>query len=154
MGFNTLVIKLFIIIFLTSCNNCTREERARKGIYPEGIKPIAPYSPGVVVDNLLFISGQIGIDPKTSILVNDNIEKETHQVMKNLFQVVQEAGFEPKDIIKVTIYMSDIIHYEAINRVYGEYFKGIEILPVRESLAVKALPKNANIEISAIAIKK
>ncbi len=125
----------------------------KKGVFPNGIKPIAPYSPGVIMNNIMFISGQIAINPETSALVTDNIENETHQVMKNLFQVIQEAGFEPKDLVKITIFMSDMSYYETINRIYAEYFKGIDIYPAREAVAVKTLPRNVNVEISGIAIK-
>ncbi|GIV43246.1 MAG: hypothetical protein KatS3mg035_0369 [Bacteroidia bacterium] len=80
----------------------------KKGIFPNGIKPIAPYSPGVLLSNMLFISGQIAIHPETGQLVTDSIENETHQVMKNLFQVLKDAGFEPKHLVKITIFMSDM----------------------------------------------
>jgi 2-iminobutanoate/2-iminopropanoate deaminase len=125
----------------------------KKGIFPNGIKPIAPYSPGVLMGNMLFISGQIAINPDTGQLVTDNIENETHQVMKNLMQVLNEAGFEVKDLVKTTIFMTDMSYYEAINRVYEQYLKGLEVYPAREAVAVKALPRNVNVEISAIALK-
>lgn len=125
----------------------------KKGIFPNGIKPIAPYSPGVVYDKMLFISGQIAIHPDNGQLVTESIEKETHQVMKNLLQVLKEAGFEPKDIVKITIFMSDMAYYEKINQIYEEYFKEVEVKPAREAVAVKALPRNVNVEISGIAIK-
>ncbi len=125
----------------------------KEGIFPNGIKPIAPYSPGVLLNNMLFISGQIAINPETGQLVTDTIENETHQVMNNLFQVLKEAGFVPNDLVKITIFMSDMSFYEIINKIYGEYFDGIEVYPAREAVAVKTLPRNVNVEISGIAVK-
>lgn len=125
----------------------------KKGIFPNGIKPIAPYSPAVQVQNQLFISGQIAIDPQTGQLVTQDIEKETEQVLKNLFQILQEAEFSPQDLVKVTIFMSDMAHYDVINKVYESFLKGVEVYPAREAVAVKTLPKNVNVEISAVAIK-
>lgn len=125
----------------------------KKGIFPNGIKPIAPYSPGVLLNNMLFISGQIAINPMNGQLITDNIENETHQVMKNLFQVLKDAGFEPQHLVKITIFMSDMSYYESINKIYGEYFEGVDIYPAREAVAVKTLPRNVNVEISGIAIK-
>jgi 2-iminobutanoate/2-iminopropanoate deaminase len=125
----------------------------KKSIFPNGIKPIAPYSPGVVIGNMLFISGQIAINPENGNLVIDNIENETHQVMKNLFQVLKEGGFEPEHLVKITIFMSDMSYYEVVNRIYSEYFQGVSIYPAREAVAVKTLPRNVNVEISGIAVK-
>ncbi len=153
MSINLWITILFSSLYLTSCKCFHQQENFVKAVFPKGINPIAPYSPGVVVDNMLFIGGQIAIDPYTSSLVVEDIEKETHQVLKNLFQIVKEAGFEPNDLVKITIFMTDIAHYEVINRVYAEYFKEVKILPAREAVAVKSLPRNVNVEISAIAVK-
>ncbi len=145
------MIFTFLIVIVLSCYK--HESQHKKINYPNGVKPIAPYSPGVIYGNMMFISGQIAINPKTSELVINNIENEMHQVMKNLISVLETGGFQLKDLVKVSIFMTDMAYYEAINKVYEEYFKEIEILPAREAVAVKSLPKNVHIEVSGIAIK-
>lgn len=114
-------------------------------------KAIGPYSQAIVAGNMLFCSGQIAINPITGELVLNDIQSETHQVLTNLFAVVSAANFEPKNIVKTTIFLSDMNIYNEVNAIYAEFFD--EILPAREAVAVKTLPKNVNVEISCIAVK-
>lgn len=112
--------------------------------------PIGPYSQAVVAGNLLFISGQIAIDPSTNELIEGTIEDETHRVMKNLEAVLQQAGSDFRQVVKTTIFLKDMDMFADVNKVYGSYFT--DNYPARETVAVKGLPKNVNVEISMIAI--
>jgi len=111
--------------------------------------PIGPYSQAVKTGNLLFISGQVAIDPATNDMVTNNIVKETQQVMKNIEAILSEAKLTFEHVIKTTIFLSDMSFFAVVNEVYGSYFKGD--YPARETVAVKTLPKNANVEISMTA---
>ncbi|MFN8407299.1 MAG: RidA family protein [Sphingobacteriaceae bacterium] len=113
--------------------------------------PIGPYSQAVKAGKMLFISGQIAINPTTNELANDGIQEETIRVMKNIAQILAEAGYQFSDIIKTTIFLSDMAHFSEVNAVYGSYFK--ENFPARETVAVLGLPKNVRVEISATAYK-
>jgi 2-iminobutanoate/2-iminopropanoate deaminase len=111
--------------------------------------PIGPYSQAVKTGNLLFVSGQIAIVPSTGELSIANIQEETTQVMKNLKAVLLEAGMDFTNIVKTTIFLSDMNLFTAVNEIYAGYFDGG--FPARETLAVKGLPKNVNVEISVVA---
>ncbi len=111
--------------------------------------PIGPYNQAVKTDGLLFISGQIAIDPSTNELLNGSIKEEAHQVMKNLKAILDEAKITFEHIAKTTIFLSDMSLFAEVNEVYGSYFNGD--YPARETVAVKGLPKNVNVEISMIA---
>lgn len=111
--------------------------------------PIGPYSQAVKTGNLLFLSGQIPIDPATGNLRMGNIEEETLQVMKNLKVVLKEAGAGFENVVKTTIFLSDMSIFSQVNEVYGKFFTSN--FPARETVAVKSLPKNVNVEISMIA---
>jgi 2-iminobutanoate/2-iminopropanoate deaminase len=113
--------------------------------------PIGPYNQAVVVYNTIYISGQICIDPSTGNLKNKDIQEETHQVMKNLKTILQEAGMGFNDVVKTTIFITDMNQFGDINEIYGKYFEGN--FPARETVQVSALPKFANVEISMIGIK-
>jgi 2-iminobutanoate/2-iminopropanoate deaminase len=113
--------------------------------------PIGPYSQAVKAGKMLFISGQIAINPTTNELANDGIQEETIRVMQNIAQILAEAGYQFSDIIKTTIFLSDMAHFSEVNAVYGSYFK--ENFPARETVAVLDLPKNVRVEISATAYK-
>ena len=114
--------------------------------------PIGPYNQATLAGNTLYVSGQIAIDPATGEMDASSIETETERVMKNLKAVVEEAGMSMSNIVKCSIFMSSMDHYGEINKVYGRYFDD-ETAPAREAVAVKTLPKNVNVEISAIAYK-
>ena len=111
--------------------------------------PIGPYSQAVRVGNLLYVSGQVAIDPVTGNIDTSDISAETHQVMKNLKAILSEAQMDFNSVIKTTIFLSDMSLFGAVNEVYGTYFTGD--FPARETVAVKGLPKNVNVEISVIA---
>lgn len=118
---------------------------------PNAPAPIGPYSQAVMFDNTLYVSGQIPINPETGDLVSGNITDETHQVMKNLGAILKEAGLSFANVVKCSIFVSDMGNFQAINAAYGEYFK-IDP-PARETVEVSVLPKHVNVEISCIAIK-
>jgi 2-iminobutanoate/2-iminopropanoate deaminase len=112
---------------------------------------IGPYSHGILAGNTLYISGQIAIDPATGQMDTMNIEAETRRVLSNLGAVLEEAGMSYANVVKVTIFTTNLKNYKAINSLYGEYFKSQ--FPAWEAIQVGALPGNAHIEISAIAVK-
>ena len=114
--------------------------------------PIGPYNQAILVDGFLYTSGQIALDPDTGLFKPDSIEEETKGVMQNLDAILKAAGFEFKDIIKSTIYISDMDNFSKINSIYGSYFND-DLAPARETVQVARLPKNANVEISVIAYK-
>ena len=111
--------------------------------------PIGPYNQAVKAGSLLFISGQVCIDPATNEVIKADIKTETHQVMKNLKAILDEAKITFEHVVKTTIFLSDMNLFGEVNEVYGSYFK--EDYPARETVAVKGLPKNVNVEISMIA---
>ncbi|MAQ70305.1 MAG: reactive intermediate/imine deaminase [Flavobacteriales bacterium] len=114
--------------------------------------PIGPYSQAIKNGNMIFISGQIAINPKTNILVNENIQKETEMVMENIHNILNECNCTFDNVVKCSIFLSNMDLFKSVNEVYGSYFN--EPYPARETVQVSCLPKNVNIEISAIAIAK
>ena len=118
---------------------------------PNAPAPIGPYSHSVMAGNTLYISGQIALSVETGNLVNDTIEAETHQVMKNLQAILQEAGMDFANVAKCTIFVKDLNNFAKINEIYGSYFTVNP--PARETVEVSRLPKDVNVEISAIAVK-
>ena len=112
-------------------------------------EPIGPYSQAVKAGNLLFVSGQIPIDPATGNVVTGSVKDEANQVMKNLAAVLEVSGTNFNAIVKTTIFLSDMALFAEVNEVYGSYFTGN--YPARETVAVKGLPKGVNVEISVIA---
>lgn len=115
--------------------------------------PIGPYNQAVLAGNMLFISGQVALIPGTSDLANASIEDEAHQVMKNLRAILAEASMDFNNVAKTTIFLSDMALFAQVNEVYGKYFEGGAEFPARETVAVKGLPRNVNVEISMIAVK-
>jgi 2-iminobutanoate/2-iminopropanoate deaminase len=113
--------------------------------------PIGPYNQAVWAGNLLFVSGQVAIDPPTGELVMDDIETETHQVMKNIHAILTEAGVDFSHVVKTSIFLSDMGNFAKVNAVYGSYFSSD--FPARETVEVSVLPKNVNVEISVTAYK-
>ncbi len=118
---------------------------------PDAPAPIGPYNQAVQSGDLLFISGQIALIPGTSDLSDADIAAETNQVMKNLNAILKAAGMGFDNVVKTTIFLSDMSLFGAVNEVYGSYFESG--FPARETVAVKGLPKNVNVEISMIASK-
>ena len=111
--------------------------------------PIGPYNQSVMANGLLFISGQIAINPANGNIEATNIADETTQVMKNLEAILEEAGMSFGHVVKTTIFLSDMAHFAAVNETYAKYFTVDP--PARETVAVKGLPKGVNVEISMIA---
>jgi 2-iminobutanoate/2-iminopropanoate deaminase len=111
--------------------------------------PIGPYNQAIKTGNLLFVSGQVALKPGTNDMANADIIEETHQVLQNLKAILQEAGMDFSHIVKTTIFLSDMDLFSQVNEIYAKYFDGN--FPARETVAVKGLPKNANVEISVVA---
>jgi 2-iminobutanoate/2-iminopropanoate deaminase len=134
-------------------------------ITPDAPAPIGPYNQAILSGNpeepgrgMLFISGQICIDPATGGLKNKDIQEETHQVMHNLKAILQKAGMDFSNVVKTTIFLTDMHQFSQLNEVYGKYFEnnlppGQAGFPARETVQVSALPKFVNVEISMIAVK-
>lgn len=113
--------------------------------------PIGPYNQAILVNNTLYISGQVCIDPSSGNLKNKDLQEETHQVMQNLKSILQEGGMSFNNVVKTTIFLTDMNRFGEVNEIYGKYFEGD--FPARETVQVSALPKFVNVEISMIAVK-
>jgi len=113
--------------------------------------PIGPYNQAVEVNNTLYVSGQIAINPADGNLVMLNILREATQVLENISAILKEAGYSFSDVVKTTIFLSDMNNFSAVNDVYANYFT--DNFPARETVEVAGLPKNVNVEISVIAVK-
>ena len=113
--------------------------------------PIGPYNQAVLANGFLFLSGQVAINPETGGLTQSSIAEETHQVMRNIKAVLLEASYGFEDVVKTTIFLSDMNLFAEVNEVYGAYFE--TDFPARETVAVKGLPKGVNVEISMTAYK-
>lgn len=125
----------------------------KKIIYTtEAPDPIGPYNQAVLADETLYISGQIAIDPFSGALIQGSIEKETEQVMHNLDAILRAADMDFNNVVKCSIFLRDMEDFAAVNKVYGKFFDEQDA-PARETVAVRTLPKNVNVEISAIAVK-
>lgn len=114
--------------------------------------PIGPYNQSVLANGFLFISGQIPIIPETNEMESGGIEKEAHQVMKNIKAILNTAGLDFGHVVKTSIFLSDMALFGKVNEVYGSYFSGD--YPARETVAVKTLPKEVQLEISMVAVEK
>jgi 2-iminobutanoate/2-iminopropanoate deaminase len=113
--------------------------------------PIGPYSQAVIAGNLVFVSGQIAMSPATGELLLDDIKTETKQVMENIKAILAEAGIDFSNVIKTSIFLTDMQNFGLVNEVYGTYFA--DAYPARETVQVAGLPKNVNVEITVTAIK-
>lgn len=120
---------------------------------PSAPAPIGPYNQGVRIGDMLFISGQICIDPATGKLSNQDIQEETHQVMHNLRAILEASDMSFHHVVKTTIFITDMNRFSEVNEVYGKYFDANSTFPARETVQVSALPKFVNVEISMIAVK-
>ena len=118
---------------------------------PTAPAPIGPYNQAILAGDMLFISGQICIDPDTGKLKNQDIQEETHQVMHNLRSILTASDMGFHNVVKTTIFITDMNRFSEINEVYGKYFA--DIFPARETVQVSALPKFVNVEISMIAVR-
>lgn len=125
----------------------------RKVIIPiNGPKAIGVYSAAIETDFFVYTSGQLGLDPKSGLLVEGGIEAETHQALKNLEDVLKSAGLNLQSVVKTTVFLKDINEFSLMNKIYGEYFTSEP--PARSAFQVAALPKDACVEIEAVAVKK
>jgi len=114
-------------------------------------KAIGPYSQAILSGNTLYCSGQIGIKPNSGELITESIKKETEQIMSNIGAVLSAVNMDYDNIVKCSIFMKDMNDYQEINKIYSIFFKNSP--PAREAIQVSKLPKNANLEISIIAVK-
>ena len=114
--------------------------------------PIGPYNQAVLSDKTLYISGQIPLIPDTMEILNSTIEEETNLVMNNLKATLETAQMSFKNVVKTSIFLSDMNNFAKVNDVYGRYFDN-DFAPARETIAVKALPKSVRVDISMIAVK-
>jgi len=152
---NSFNFLLFFLLFNSSCSktaeNKTTITKMKKIIQtPNAPAPIGPYSQAVQIDNTLYLSGQVAINPLTNQLNNPDLETETKQVMDNIKAIITEAGFEMKDIVKTSIFLSDMVYFQRVNQVYATYFNSD--FPARETVQVAGLPLKVNVEISVIAV--
>ncbi len=114
-------------------------------------KAVGPYSQAVIADNTIYISGQLGIDPAVSKLVEGGVIAQAHQALKNIGSILKEAGYSYDDVVKTTVLLNDIGDFVDVNRVYKEYFTSS--YPARAAYQVAALPIGGLVEIEAIAVK-
>jgi 2-iminobutanoate/2-iminopropanoate deaminase len=117
---------------------------------PDAAKPIGPYSPGIRAGNLLFLSGQVGFDPSTGVLVDGGITPQTDQVMRNIGALLTAAGVDFRHVVRTTVFLADMNEFAAMNAVYGRYV--VDPPPARSTVQVAALPRNARVEIDVIAV--
>lgn len=120
---------------------------------PSAPEPIGPYNQAIQYENMIFVSGQIPLNPDDGNLISSGIKDETRQVMENLKAVLIEGGFNMEDIVKTSIFLKNMENFGAVNEEYGTYFRS-SIPPARETVEVSKLPLDVNVEISCIAIKK
>lgn len=126
------------------------EKKKKFVVIPKsGSKPLGPYSPGILIGDVVYTSGQIGLDPSTGRLVSGGLEAETHQALQNLSEILETAGSSLSKVVKVTLYIRDIDDYPIVNSIYEEYFQ--ENPPARSVVEGK-LPAGASLEIDSIAI--
>lgn len=112
---------------------------------------IGPYSQAVQAGNMLFASGQLGIDPSSGNFVEGGVKEQTVQAFKNVHAILAEAGFTINQVVKTTVYLADMGDFAAMNEVYASQFEGV--FPARSAVAVKTLPKNGLVEVEVIAVK-
>ena len=113
--------------------------------------PVGSYSQGILQDNMLFVSGQIPLNPKTGNLEMAGIEEATHRVMLNIQALLESADMQMNNIVKCSIFLKDMADFSVVNEIYSSYFEGI--YPARETVQVAKLPLDVSIEISCIAVK-
>lgn len=117
---------------------------------PNAAKPIGPYSPAIRAGNLLFISGQVGFDPATGVLIDGDISAQTDQVMRNIGALLEAAGTDFAHVVRTTVFLADMGEFVAMNAVYARYV--VDPPPARSTVQVAALPRNARVEIDVIAV--
>lgn len=146
--FNIITYIFFLTLLTISCKTTSMKTIINT---PNAPAPIGPYNQAVLRGNTLYVSGAIALNPENGSMIQTDIEAETHQVMKNLGEILKAANMGYSNIVKTTIFVTDLGNFAKINGVYGSYFKAD--FPARETVQVSALPKGANVEISVIAVK-
>ena len=156
--------QLVLVMFLLFTAGCGPDDEEIQGLVRDEImrlqareiidpvQTIGPYSPAVRAGGFLFVSGQIGIDQETGILVDTGIAGETQKALENLNVVLRAAGYDSSHVVSATVYLRTIDDYVLMNQIYGGYF-GEGNYPARSTVAVAALPRGASVEIAAIAFK-
>jgi 2-iminobutanoate/2-iminopropanoate deaminase len=157
-----LPVMLLLILALPACQ--PSDDVVRKAVAEEmnrqtataWISPtpvIGPYTPAVRAGRLLFVSGQIALDPETGALRSDDIATETRQVLDNIGRILRASGYDSSEVVSAVVYLTDIGNYAKMNLVYGGYFQEGRY-PARTAVQVAALPKGANVEIAVVAYKQ
>jgi 2-iminobutanoate/2-iminopropanoate deaminase len=146
------LVILLIALAYNTFNNKNKTDMKRIINTSNAPNPIGPYNQAVISGDLMFISGQVAFDPNTDELVLDDIQTETKQVMENLKSILEEADLSFNNVVKTTIFLSDMNDFQQVNEVYGSYFSNNQA-PARETVEVSRLPKDVNVEISMIAQK-
>ena len=143
---------LLILICLISFNNYSQSNMKKIINSKNAPEPVGSYNQEILIDGTLYLSGQIALDPKSMKMDNSSIESETIRVLNNIEAVLKEANYDFSDIIKTTIFLTNMEDFNVVNEIYGKRFEK-EFAPARETVEVSGLPKNAKIEISIIAKK-
>ena len=143
---------LLLLICLISFNNYSQSNMKKVINSKNAPEPVGPYNQAILIDGTLYLSGQIALDPKSMKMDNSSIESETIRVLNNIEAVLKEASYDFSDIIKTTIFLTNMEDFNVVNEIYGKRFEK-EFAPARETVEVSGLPKNAKIEISIIAKK-
>jgi 2-iminobutanoate/2-iminopropanoate deaminase len=142
------IVLFLILIVLSSCTNTKRIVTVNHNDLP---MPIGPYSHSTSYADLIFVSGQIGIDPKSNTL-KEGIQEQTVQIFENLKVILKDNHSDLNYVTKTTIFITDMNQFQVVNEIYGSYFN--EGFPTRSTIQVAALPKNASVEIECIAVKR
>lgn len=152
------LIKSAFVVLLSLFLACTSTKKSttktmKRIIYTENAsKPIGPYSQGVLIDEkTLYVSGCVGIIPSTGEVIAGTVQDETRQIMQNLSAILKAAGMDFSNVVKATIFLTDMNDFAQMNEIYGSFFTGD--YPARETVQVSKLPKNVRVEISVIAVK-
>lgn len=143
---------LLILICLISFNNYSQSNMKKIINSKNAPEPVGSYNQAILIDGTLYLSGQIALDPKSMKMDNSSIESETIRVLNNIEAVLKEASYDFSDIIKTTIFLTNMEDFNVVNEIYGKRFEK-EFAPARETVEVSGLPKNSKIEISIIAKK-
>jgi 2-iminobutanoate/2-iminopropanoate deaminase len=145
---NTALILFFIVLLIAGYSQTTEKKVITA---PDAPKVVGPYSHAILAGNTLYVSGQIGINPETGQMDTLNFETEFRRVLSNIEVILKEAGMSFENVVKATIYTTDLKNYQLINSIYGEKFS--KDPPARETVQVVALPKGAHVEASCVAIR-
>jgi 2-iminobutanoate/2-iminopropanoate deaminase len=153
MGSRIALLALSALLGAAAMYATTEAQMPAKKAFNGVVKPIGPYTPGVAVGGAMYLSGQIGLDPATGNLVEGGTEAQARQVMENLGAVLKEAGLGYGNVVKTTIYMTDLGEFAKVNEIYATYFPAGGVPPARSTVQVAALPRGARIEIDFIAAR-